>query len=295
MPRPSPAELFIVQRVNALTRTFGRVREGDVTSVHQARVATRRLREALPLMGASRPARGLTRAARKLTRALGPVRELDVARQMIDGLEAAGDLPQSAASRLRSLLAEERSPLHRELVRRLDRFDSRKLRSKAVALAGRASAAGRRAGHAKRLAKAHERAVTRAARVRAAIESAAAIYLPDRLHEVRIAVKKLRYALEIVKDLSGSRANARILTLKRAQDLLGRMHDLEVLIARTRAAQAAAGGMDLQLSGHLDALVRRLETECRQLHGHYTASRASLLRICDACERPAGARRSPAA
>ena len=35
------------------------------------------------------------------------------------------------------------------------------------------------------------------ARLRAAIENAAGIYLPDRLHEVRIAVKKLRYALEL--------------------------------------------------------------------------------------------------
>ena len=79
------------------------------------------------------------------------------------------------------------------------------------------------------------RAARRAEGLRAAIENAAGIYLPDRLHEVRIAVKKLRYALEIARDLSGSRATARIRTLKRVQDLLGRMHDLEMLIARTRA------------------------------------------------------------
>ena len=74
------------------------------------------------------------------------------------------------------------------------------------------------------------------------VENAAGLYLPDRLHEVRIAVKKLRYALEITKELSGSRATASILALKRAQDLLGRMHDLEVLIARTHEQTVQSRG-----------------------------------------------------
>src|SRR3712207_6954937 len=50
-----------------------------------------------------------------------------------------------------------------------------------------------------------------------------------RSHEVRIAVKKLRYALELVRELSGSRATAHLRTLKKVQDLLGRMHDFEIL------------------------------------------------------------------
>jgi hypothetical protein len=35
------------------------------------------------------------------------------------------------------------------------------------------------------------------------------------------------------------------------------------------------------VSGALDNLVRRLETECRQLHGQYITSRKSLIAICD--------------
>src|SRR5207244_9316211 len=57
-----------------------------------------------------------------------------------------------------------------------------------------------------------------------------------------------------------------IRTLKDAQDLLGRMHDLEVLIARTRGIQSSPGASTLKVSADLDRLVRRLETECRQLH-----------------------------
>ena len=115
----------------------------------------------------------------------------------------------------------------------------------------------------------------------ASIENAAGLYLPDRLHEVRIAVKKLRYTLELEQSFTASRATVRLRTLKTAQDLLGRMHDLEVLIARARGIQSSPGASNLKVSADLDRLVRRLETECRQLHGHYMASRKDLLSLCN--------------
>jgi hypothetical protein len=59
------------------------------------------------------------------------------------------------------------------------------------------------------------------------------------------------------------------------------MHDFEVLIARTRAVQGSGKATSLQLSADLDRLVRRLETECRRLHGHYIAMRPKLIGICD--------------
>jgi CHAD domain-containing protein len=97
-------------------------------------------------------------------------------------------------------------------------------------------------------------------------------------------VKKLRYALELTNELRGSRATARVRTLKETQDLLGRMNDLEVLILRVRGVQGSSRAPNLRLSGDLDRLVRHLETECRQLHGHYTASRKKLVAICDYAE-----------
>jgi CHAD domain-containing protein len=170
--------------------------------------------------------------------------------------------------------------------RRIEHTDLDRLRKRAVAAARKAPSAPARGRvrDPERLATAEQRAVRRAAALRAAIDNAAGIYLPDRLHDVRIAVKKLRYGMEIARELSGSRAVAAIRSLKEAQDLLGRMHDLEVLIARTRGAQGSPIGTNLRLSGDLDRLVRRLETECRQLHGHYMASRHRLLAICDRVE-----------
>jgi CHAD domain-containing protein len=257
-------------------------RKGEASSVHQARVSTRRLRAALPLIASGGPRRKLEGVARDLTRALGPVRELDVALDMLAEFERHPDVPADAVACLRQAIAEDREQLHVEMVRQIDRTNLDKLEKKAMAAASLASSPGRRSGpDPERLAAAWQRAARRAATLRGAMENAAGIYLPDRLHDVRIAIKKLRYAMEIARELSRSRATARILTLKRAQDLLGRMHDLEILIARTRAVQAAPNAPPLRLSADLDVLVRRLEDECRQLHGHYMSSRNALLSICD--------------
>jgi CHAD domain-containing protein len=288
MDKTTPSELLIRQRLTALTRTLAGARRGDVRSIHEARVATRRLREALPLVASGSRGRKLERTVKRLTTALGPVRELDVALLTLDELETGGDVPRPAIARLRQVIVHERQLMHAAMRRRLDRVDMARLKKRALAAAGRHPppvATGRgRIRDPRRLRVAEERASRRAAALRATIENAAGIYLPDRLHEVRIALKKLRYALELQRELSGSRAMAALRRLKVAQDLLGRMHDLEILIARTRAVQGSSSAANLRLSGDLDRVVRRLETECRQLHGHYMASRNALLAICERVE-----------
>lgn len=271
------------QRLRTLSRWLPAARQGDVTAVHQARVATRRLREALPVVSTGPSVRKLERVVRRLTQSLGPVRELDVALQMLDEFAAARDVPRAGVACLQQVVRDERRRMHADMLHAVGRCNVQKLTRKAVSAAKKRDeqGTGPRLRDPERLAAARARAARRAERLRATIENAAGIYLPDRLHDVRVAVKKLRYAMEIARELSGSRATARILTLKNAQDLLGRMHDLEVLIARTRAVQGAPNAPSLRLSADLDRLVRRLETECRQRHGHYIALRLALLAICE--------------
>ena len=280
--RTPAAEHLIRQRINAIGRLLPGAKEGDVPSLHQARVATRRLREALPLVTRGAKAEKLTRAVRRLTRALGPVRELDVALAILDELDAAPDAPRQGIQRLRVAIAAERKPLRTELRRRIDEFDIDKLLKKSVAAARKHDVPGTRDAH--HMAVTRARIARRAERLEATIESAAGLYLPDRLHEVRIAVKKLRYAIELSQNPNSargsSRTSARLKLLKGVQDLLGRMHDLEVLIARTRGIQSSPGASTLKVSGDLDRLVRRLETECRQLHGGYMAVRRDLISLC---------------
>lgn len=285
--RSGIAEALMNRRVVALIRALPAARRGDMASIHKARVATRRLREVLPLVQSGSRGRRLRRKVRRLTRALGPVRELDVALETLDAF--AGEVPRAAVTHLKQGLRQERRRLYTAMSREMARVDLDRLRRRAAAAARRSRGVDVAA-----------RAARRAVRLQSAIDSAGSIYLPDRLHEVRLAVKKLRYALELGRTAGRSRASARLRTLETAQDLLGRMHDLEVLIARVRAVQGAPQGPTLSLSSDLDRLVRRLETECRQLHGHYMSMRKALLTICLHVEalperRRREARLSPAA
>ena len=291
--RVHPTELLVRQHLQALTRSLPGAQKGEAPVLHRARVATRRLRELLPVVLPGSRGRKLERKVRRLTRAMGPVRELDVVMQILDELNAADDAPRAGIARLRQVIRQEHQKLHTAMRHEVARIDIDKLRRRMTAASRKERVRTRgRARAPRRLASAHERAARRAIELRDAIENAGSIYLPDRLHEVRVAVKKLRYASEVETGLSGSRAVVALRKLKEAQDLLGRMHDLEVLIARVRAVQASRAP-NLRLSSDLDRLVRRLETECRQLHGHYMTLRKGLLAICDRAETsPAGPAKS---
>jgi len=279
--RTQDAEYLIRQRLAALRRALPAAKDGDAKSLHQARVATRRLRAALPLVGAGRKAEKVARCVRRLTRLLGPARELDVSLLILDELEQNDDVPRPAIDRLRASIADQRRRLQEHVRERLDEFDIQKVRKRAIAVA-RTGADAKTPRDAEAVAVARERTTRRARRLADAIDHAAGLYLPDRLHSVRIAIKKLRYTLELdaVSRHGRPRNEAALRTLRNMQDLLGRMHDLEVLIARTRSIQSSPGASTLKMSADLDRIVRRLETECRQLHGHYMALRPTLTSLC---------------
>jgi CHAD domain-containing protein len=276
-----PSELLIRQRLAALARTLPSASGGDVNAIHQARVATRRVRAALPIVTRGSRRRKLKTSFTRLTRALGGVRELDVAILTLDELASDPSVPKEGLEQLRVILQEERQRLYAEMNGILQHVDLDRLQRKTVAAAERAAEQDSEQSDLKRLRSVVKRAGRRAIALQVAIENAGNIYLADRLHQVRIAVKKLRYVLEIARELSRSRASARIRMLKNAQDLLGRMHDLEVLIMRIRALQGSDRAPTLKVSADLDRLVRRLETECRQLHVRYMGFKKKLLELCD--------------
>jgi CHAD domain-containing protein len=123
----------------------------------------------------------------------------------------------------------------------------------------------------------------RGERLAAAMRDAGAVYLTERLHTVRIALKKFRYASELSAEIAGSPRDAQtkadLRTLKHAQDILGRMHDLQVLIDRVRQIQAADAS-DAKAERELEALVDTLENDCRRLHARYVRDRVALAAIC---------------
>ena len=282
MNESHPSELLIRQRLSALTRALPSARNGDVVAIHQARVATRRVRAALSIVTRGSKGRKVTKVVSRLTRALGRVRELDVAILSLDELASDTSVTREGIDLLRTILKEERERLYADMALGIERVNLEKLQRKALAAVHRLTERQEpEVAAPQRLKAVTKRSVRRALALRAAIDNAGGIYLPDRLHQVRIAVKKLRYVLEIARDLSRSRASARIRTLRSVQDLLGRMHDLEMLIMRIRALQGSDRAPTLKVSAELDRIVRRLEMECRQLHVRYMGFKKKLLELCD--------------
>jgi CHAD domain-containing protein len=271
--------VLLNQRLTTLVDAMPAAEAGDVRSVHQARVATRRLREALPVLRVTVDPAAIGRVrrqVRRMTRALGPVRELDVALTHLDELAGRRIVSAGALARVRQTIARERLERRRRMLAAISPGKIEKLRRRL----GLVRTAPKAIETQATIAEARSQVHRRAERLAFAMERAGSLYLADRLHAVRVAAKKLRYAMEVERELKRSRATARITQLKRVQDLLGLMHDYEILIDRTRQLQADAAGSDRRLSSELDALIRTLEDECRQLHGTYMRRRDSIVRLC---------------
>ncbi len=270
--RPAPSSEALVQRpLRVLSAALPAAAAGDVAAVHRARVASRRLREVLPVVASGKSMPALTRAVRRLTGALGPVRELDVTLGLLEAAVGAKQISRRGAVALRQALLRRRALARTEMARGLERCHPGRLRKGGLAVVRQRP----------RLVEADARLSRRADRLVRAIGEAAGLYVPEYLHEVRIALKKLRYATEVLALVRGTPAVARLRLLKRGQDVLGRMHDLDVLTAEVRALQGAADAPALSVCADLDRFVRILDGECRQLHGQYMSLRDRLLRICE--------------
>jgi CHAD domain-containing protein len=281
MPDPATRSELLKRRLDRLTRALPGLEAGDIHALHQARVASRRLRELVPVVqldhGASKK---LARRLRKLTARLGTVRELDVLMLGID--EMHGDVPahSGALARIGVAVSKDRDRARGRLSKLVPADDVRRLTrklDKCVAdLKLLESSSSRSAARSWKWAI-EARLERRAGDLAAAVHDAGAFYIPERLHRVRIALKKLRYALELSNDVSGVRGGADVRMLKKGQDVLGRMHDLQVLIDRVRQVQASLAPPNVAVWRDLDALIAALENECRRLHARYMRTRDGLV------------------
>lgn len=268
--------------LGVLSRAWARVEAGHGDAVHQSRVSTRRLREALPLVkGRGRDRRRLRRELRRVTRALGPVRELDVALALAGTL--ANDWPElaSALDMVSARLHELRARRRARLVKKVSRADIDDLVKRMNALLSQAR--GGRTSRAIDRPRLAERIANRAATTRDAAESAGALYAPEALHAVRIAAKKLRYALEVARAVRVAGAASAARRLRQYQNLLGLLHDLQIFSAHVTRVQARLAADDTDLAS-LSDLLMHLEGRCRELHAAFVAERGALVTLCDDVE-----------
>ena len=290
MPVTRRSEL-LKARLDRFSRVLQGVEKGDVTALHRARVASRRLRELLPVLQLDHGnAVKLNRRLRRVTARLGTVRELDVLHLLIDELHVSRRVRTGPIARVGVAISKQRDDARKRLFHHLPIDElhrtARKLDRLVDELAKQEDAA-RTSGRGTSTAKSgwrwaiDARVAKRASRLRAALDEAGAVYLPERLHDVRLAIKKMRYALELGADASGARREPDLRALTRGQEILGRMLDLQTLIDRVRDVQAALTPPSLGVWRDLDAVVESLDDDCRRLHARYMRARVSLLAIAD--------------
>jgi len=274
-------------RLDELSSLLPGVNDANVDAVHDARVVTRRLRELLPIGGASDPVLADALAPlRSAGRAMGEVRELDVLNSLLDDLDGRATFAVRALSEIRGDVREARVTAQRRLIKKLERLDLNSLEARLRQRNGRfavsATHFGSRWPHRLR-----SRIGERAAALGDALQRVTGVYMPNRSHAARIAVKKLRYGLEIASDTALWPAPAPAKALRRAQATLGDMHDLQVLADRVELTMPDTG--DVREWRWLHDL---LTADIARQHQRFVERRDRVGTAVEACLQWAGPMRS---
>ena len=272
------------QQTSVLRTQLDGVYDGTVDAVHNARVATRRIRELLslvPVVPGRDSEEDVAGSYKAIGRALGKVRDIDVQIALIHDLETRA--PQTAPPLTLVRLGHERERLAkmRRLIKTLERLDVDVLLhvvtdGHPTALRTRLTSTGWRQQLKRLVAERAHNAVD-------AISHATGVYFPKRTHGARIAIKQLRYAAEIADATGLSDMRAAIRTLKKGQEILGDLHDRQAL-ADTLQDYAKDDGADPH---HVELTHQALEGEVLQLHAQYLTRRASLREACSEVEHMA--------
>ncbi len=237
--RPRSSRRLVASSLRALAKAIRDLRahsdvapgdEKGAARVHALRVASRRAGVMLAAHAPPPPAKAWRRArrlARRLRRVAGTMRECDVHRALFSSLlrHDAGPVPPAATFALEHIEREWiiardhlRSALHEtsdEEVARAARHVDRSMRD------ARDGALERARAHLLHLAQ-------------ATVDAAGAdLTNPVRLHDLRLTIKRLRYAIELLAPSLDESAWARVLPdLEAAQRVFGDANDVATLVDR---------------------------------------------------------------
>ena len=274
MPAPPSAvdrsTPLLKERMRELFRHLPYALGGDAVSVHQMRVAGRRLRVALPLLSRTpegRRARRARRLLQQLTRAAGAGRDLDVSVALFEAEVPPGAKATAAQRTLRARLRGARTRSRRRLADALLDVDiARMRRDLREILAARGEVLFTAV---LRLREAREARGTRLLEALAALGDR---YDVGALHEARKQVRRLRYSAEVADALLGQASPSAAL-LKELQEQLGAVRDHHVLAEWLgRQARAAAARGQAELAGEAGALERLFADRSRAQHRSFLQS-----------------------
>jgi CHAD domain-containing protein len=251
---------YVRKHVKGLVEQLkGACRGGDIEYVHQARVASRRLRAGFRFFDncfGTPHIKRWRKAVRRVTRLLGPARDADVQIAFVrDALER---LPAKAlrpgVKRLLLRLAQRREALQPDLrkgtecvlasgilaqMRRAANRQTTRLKKRGVSLASPLVF---------RIARDH--VVARWDELRQWQDSLKDPNDYDRHHRMRISAKRLRYTLEICSPAYDGALNESIDAVKALQELLGDIHDCDVWVEQLQRFLEAERQRTLEHFGH---------------------------------------------
>ena len=270
------------EQASVLRTQLSGVYDGTPEAVHDSRVATRRIRELLalvPVIPGRDGERDVASGYQQIGRVLGKVRDIDVQIDLIRNLEV--HAPQTAPSLVvvRQDHEQDRLRRMRRLIKTLEKLDVDAL----LHFVGDGHPAGLRM----RLTSSGWRhqirrlAVERSRTTLDAITHATGVYFPKRIHRARIAIKQLRYAGEIALRTGFGDMQSAVSALKRAQQILGDLHDRQVL-ADSLTGYAKQNGVDRE---HIKLTEQVLEGDVLKLHAEYLCRREPLREACSDIER----------
>jgi CHAD domain-containing protein len=272
---------FLQQQINILQSQMPGLLDGRLDCIHDARIATRRIREVLPLTHEWQRrdlADDLFARVKQAGRSLGKVRDADVRIGLLRYLESR--IPHAAPSLVLVRQGQERQRLvlMRKLVKRFERLDiGEELGRLSTGSAWRRSRFWIARTGAWRQQLRHL-VSERAHAVNEAVVHATGVYFPNRAHAVRIAIKKFRYAIEISAYTGLLSGEELIRTLKKSQDVLGEIHDRQTLVDELTASIDQVSGID---AAHIALVGRVVEAEIADLHARVLARRQRVLAACD--------------
>jgi CHAD domain-containing protein len=262
-PLAEAAAALLLSKAEPLFELEAAARGGaDIDAVHDMRVASRRLREAMRLLGPLYPAREYRawyRRVRRITRALGPVRDSDVFIDEFSKLSSRlGEGGRRAVAFVVGYRMGQREGELAVLNRELAALDLDRSRSSFDRFAR--TLARSAAGDAPLAAFAHAAVAERAAVVFGAQPAALLEENFLQQHALRIDYKRLRYAVEVFAPCYDESFDPVHDTLTAFQDALGDLHDvhvfLEMLSEPERRAAARRAGVSADDLAEVEAVLR---------------------------------------
>jgi len=272
-PMPEAARALLGGRLADVQRQLGKL-GGTLAAdpVHDARVATRRLRAALVLFGDDKRVRRADKVVSALQDALGEVRDLHV---QLDAFAAMGD---QASPLERTALRHVREHLEARLPGKTDALRTaipswQKQGLKALARLEQLEPKGKLGGHRTR-----GRLVAELEELEARLIEAQQDPSAGPMHELRKGVKKYRYALELLEPAMPAEVEQILSALEPLQETLGTLHDTDVRLEL--------------VDDHGDASSQGTDAVLRRLRGDRDRQAQDVLRALESWEEEAVALRA---